>query len=1135
MKRIFICAVLLFLSCLFFGVEILGVGVKWALRLKTGSEVAYRSCDWKEGKLIFSDLVLFDSSFHLHVEKASIDFDLSSFPKKIKTHLTLDTPHLSFSKKSALPQPKQGGWLDVSITVHQGIFDWEGQVQFTLDHKADRTELYLDWGDASAALKLQKGSFEANLRKIRLELLKPWIPYGEVSGGIISGRIAFEPKGKWLAAHLKLSDVAFACAERAVEGVQGTLTYQAGVGAKWEMRGFGKAQGNIFPFSFAGREFLKSSWLDSELQFDDSYCNVSRDEAGWTFECDGIRSFEASWLQGALSFLFPECGSFAISSGTLAGKGHLNGSMWNAEVVVDSLGLEKEGTLFSCQKAKADLSQDGGSFILEDEKYDLKFAGMWEDWNAEARWQEMEFTLHGGWDGEKIEVEIEKGTLADLEFQGRGWIDPNLDASFAIEGNWHFLQKEIPFYCPILNKVGDLWIFDLRFNRKTWDLFRLAGRYDGKTLSYLPTSHLFGQPFAFLPSSMHEMDLTVKLPWKAILAAQPFFGEWGIDLHRLPVLSETALHFQFKQGRIDLTAQGDSPPFSLHLEQTPTEWKLDLQSDLMLSAHLTQEGEMQGFGKWQSLFETNFEGRVEPNLHCELSLSNLNLDLKAIDWMGMEGKATGGGHFLYKGGIEADLDFHLASFVVHSYPLENLGQIHLSYSSEKGVLLQGLHLHGPFDCVIDLLEYDAKRAHWMFHNAQAHLPASLLTHPFLQFVDKTKDFEFTADFDIASDFSSFACKVHEGFFPYAGVYHPVEKFEFSWKEGKGRAALNYHNHLYQIDFHMGDQIAGRVTLGEGENPLAIDWEYNDQLWIQSIVGSFSGIEASFHAEKPNILVGSAHLDFKTLSPLLPQDVANVFREIEMGQGYELKGRLKLEKNLPYFQGILGGKAIELFGFQFRTLLAQVDLGPEKMRIYDIKISDSAGSLKIDEILLEDHSPWTINIPNLTIHELRPSLLQRPGESLGPLSPLVVRELKVSDFKGILEEGKTYTAKGQLHFINSYKREETVFDLPANVLSRIVGLDLDLLIPVTGDLTFNIQDGYFNLLELTNAYSEGKRSQFFLETDPPPRMDLDGNLQIFIKMKQFVLLKITESFLISIDGVLDDPQYHLKKRRFFGLM
>jgi hypothetical protein len=208
-----------------------------------------------------------------------------------------------------------------------------------------------------------------------------------------------------------------------------------------------------------------------------------------------------------------------------------------------------------------------------------------------------------------------------------------------------------------------------------------------------------------------------------------------------------------------------------------------------------------------------------------------------------------------------------------------------------------------------------------------------------------------------------------------------------------------------------------------------------------------------------------------------------------------------------------------------------------VRIFDTKISDKAGMLKIDEIVMEsiDNSPWTIAAPTLLIQELRPSLLRRPNSPPGAISPLVVRELKLTDFRGLLDEAKTYTAEGQLHFINSYKREESVFDLPANVLSRIVGLDLELLVPVRGDVTFHLADGKFTLTELKNSYSEGNRSEFFLEMNPPPSMDLDWNLEIFIKMKQFVLLKFTESFLISIEGKLQDPKYHLQKRRFFGLL
>ena len=310
--------------------------------------------------------------------------------------------------------------------------------------------------------------------------------------------------------------------------------------------------------------------------------------------------------------------------------------------------------------------------------------------------------------------------------------------------------------------------------------------------------------------------------------------------------------------------------------------------------------------------------------------------------------------------------------------------------------------------------------------------------------------------------------------------------------------------------------------------------------IHEIEGKCAGIDASFHAlDEGTCLIGSARVHFGILASVVPAEVAQVFRDLEMGKGYELKGRLFLDESGPSFRGLLSGKQIELFGYQFRTLLGHIELGAERIHIYDLKISDSAGIMKIDSIeaLGIGENPWTIAIPRLIVSELRPSLLQKAGEEAvaEPAGPLVIRELKIEDFKGLLDDSKTYTAAGELTFINSYRREHTVFDLPADVLGRIVGLDLELLIPVCGTLSYTLKDGVFRLTQLRNAYSEGMRSEFFLESDPAPMMDLDGNLRLFVNMKQFVLFKFTESFSISINGKLNDPQYNLqKKRRFLGL-
>jgi hypothetical protein len=163
-------------------------------------------------------------------------------------------------------------------------------------------------------------------------------------------------------------------------------------------------------------------------------------------------------------------------------------------------------------------------------------------------------------------------------------------------------------------------------------------------------------------------------------------------------------------------------------------------------------------------------------------------------------------------------------------------------------------------------------------------------------------------------------------------------------------------------------------------------------------------------------------------------------------------------------------------------------------------------------------------------------LQKTGRDSGRVGPLVVRELKLKDLTGKLEERASFTATGELHFVNSFKREHTVFDLPADLFGRIIGLDSELLVPVRGKFKFELKEGRFWLSDLEDAYSEGKRSKFFLVKEGlSPTIDLDGNLHIFVTMKQYVLFKITENFLLTIDGPIESPSFHLqKKSKLLGL-
>jgi hypothetical protein len=567
-----------------------------------------------------------------------------------------------------------------------------------------------------------------------------------------------------------------------------------------------------------------------------------------------------------------------------------------------------------------------------------------------------------------------------------------------------------------------------------------------------------------------------------------------------------------------------------------------------------------GKGKWREELEAEFEARFDSLQKWGVNLSHVRLNLNGISPLTsrfgwplekIEGILEGTGVLSWEGKLEADFDFSASALKAGSLIVENRTPLHLYYSSEKGVLFRGLDLgvlkpdlELPWvDCKIGLMQYDRERALWILTHSHFHLPADFFAMikkrpSFLDGIPLPQELDCIADIACSADFSSFVCTMKEGFIPFKGEMRHIQNLHLFWdpKICTANFDLFYQSQLlkFGLTVDLQPRIAGRLTI---QDEVSIDWTYEDQFSVQAIEGTFAGMDISFHPEGET-LIGSARIDFNALSEMIPPRIAQVFRDLKMGKGYELMGRMRIGKEGVSFKGILSGKQLELFDYQLRTLLGQVEITPSQVRIYDVKISDSAGQMQIDEILAkqEEIAPWTLSIPHLTISELRPSLIQKLGKPPGTISPLVVRQLKIDDFKGLLEDSKTYTAKGELHFINSYKREHTVFDIPSDVLSRIVGIDLDLLIPVCGTLRYELKDGFFHLNELISAFSENKRSEFFLvKTENAPTVALDGNLNILIKMKQFVLFKFTESFVISIDGKLDDPSYHLqKKRRFLGL-
>ena len=127
---------------------------------------------------------------------------------------------------------------------------------------------------------------------------------------------------------------------------------------------------------------------------------------------------------------------------------------------------------------------------------------------------------------------------------------------------------------------------------------------------------------------------------------------------------------------------------------------------------------------------------------------------------------------------------------------------------------------------------------------------------------------------------------------------------------------------------------------------------------------------------------------------------------------------------------------------------------------------------------EAQGEWSLTIPHIALDEFRPSLLQKEGDVSQTLDPFLIRNLQLYKLQGTVGDRSSFTGTGDFHFINSFKRSSSLLDLPAEVLGRIFGLDLEILIPVRGDVTFVIQDERVLFTSLSDAFSENQRSKIF---------------------------------------------------------
>ena len=296
-------------------------------------------------------------------------------------------------------------------------------------------------------------------------------------------------------------------------------------------------------------------------------------------------------------------------------------------------------------------------------------------------------------------------------------------------------------------------------------------------------------------------------------------------------------------------------------------------------------------------------------------------------------------------------------------------------------------------------------------------------------------------------------------------------------------------------------------------------------------GKFAGLEVDLapSALREHQLIGSVKIDLQHLAPYLPKEAKELTTLLKLGKGYELVGDFNLPKGgKPGFSGNFTGSNFECLGFVFETLQAKAEINLERVLFQQLSIADQGGEMQMKLFRLEKRpstGDWHVEAPLIQVQELRPSLLRRGKEGPREGRPLVVKHFTLTDLRGQLGMPSSFRAQGHLNFSNSFKKESSLLDVPIQFIKDL-GLDLDMMVPVYGEMELELKGARFYITQLKNAYSEARRAEFYLSEEWPSFIDFKGNVHVDIKMKQNVALKLVEPFTLKVRGTLEKPKFGL---------
>ncbi len=534
--------------------------------------------------------------------------------------------------------------------------------------------------------------------------------------------------------------------------------------------------------------------------------------------------------------------------------------------------------------------------------------------------------------------------------------------------------------------------------------------------------------------------------------------------------------------------------------------------------------------------------------------------------------------------MDTDLTCQFSKLKIGALEIEDEENVHCSFLMNKeGFILKNLALtlsnleNNPLNTpvTIDAISHDFWSKKWLVDNISFNLPVFALSsitdyasshipkqinNSFLEIIRKIKKegekgIQGNAKFELSHSFRSFELALSDDNYYFLDKSHPVKDFYFECDPFKWHLQFqyNYQNHPYWLQARRDapTKYAGQLLLSdkdpivleaEGKTPLVIYWQYHEDegISIQRAGGEIGGLEIQLTRQEDNFysdkfaLVGQVKIDALKLAERVPIEYQKTLKDFQIGKGYELSGKLFISKsNLKemYFEGLFGGQDFVFLDYELKSLSSRIFFDKNKLEINNLKISDPSGEMQMDQFRITKNDPekWGFSSPLFEIKNLRPSLLHKAGEEMPKAKTLLIDYLEVKDLHGNFADKESVKGYGKLQFHKTVRKQASLLDIPVHLISRL-GLDLNMLIPTEGNITYEIKEGKMFLTKFIDVFSHEKRCRFYLAKSPHQSyIDFSGNLDIKVKMKQYVILKVTEPFIISVRGTLGKPTYHLQKR------